>query len=62
MKAAKVAGKGEKNMNENKAIQCDVTKCRHNFRGCSCQLESIKVTCGCNEHQTCCGSYSEKHD
>lgn len=60
MKAAKSRKKERKNMHKNKAIRCDVTKCRHNAEGCNCCLDSIEVTCGCNEHQTCCGSYSEK--
>ena len=47
-------------MKENRSIRCDVTGCRHNFCGENCQLESIKVTCGCGESCTCCGSYSEK--
>lgn len=45
----------------NNKIRCDVTMCRHNCRGESCQLESIKVTSGCGEQCTCCGSYSEKN-
>ncbi len=48
-------------MNSNNSIKCDVTKCRHNYKGCNCQLDSIRITCGCADNQTCCDSYSEKN-
>ena len=44
----------------NDAIKCDVKSCMHNADGCNCRLESIKVTCGCGEHKTCCGDYTEE--
>ncbi|MBR1968214.1 MAG: DUF1540 domain-containing protein [Clostridia bacterium] len=47
-------------MYKNSCIKCDVEKCKHNADGCNCELESIKVTCGCGEQCTCCGDYSEK--
>ncbi|MBO5068475.1 MAG: DUF1540 domain-containing protein [Clostridia bacterium] len=47
-------------MYKNSCIKCDVKKCKHNADGCNCELESIKVTCGCGEQCTCCGDYSEK--
>lgn len=46
---------------KNYCIKCDVQKCRHND-GCNCQLDSIKVTCGCGEQCTCCDSYDEKQN
>lgn len=47
--------------NVNRDIACNVDKCVHNFNGCNCQLESIKVGCTCDsEVCTCCESYSEK--
>lgn len=49
-------------MQSNYKIKCDVTKCRHNCRGENCQLDSIKVTCGCGDSCTCCGDYAEKND
>ena len=49
-----------KNMNKNHSIKCDVRTCRHNAEGCNCQLDRIKVTCGCGDDCTCCGSYDEK--
>ena len=36
-------------MNRNYSIKCDVEKCKHNAEGCNCQLECIKVTCGCGD-------------
>lgn len=48
-------------MNKNYSIKCDVTKCKHNAEGCNCQLDTIKVTCGC-DNCTCCGSFSEKEN
>lgn len=47
-------------MNKNYSIKCDVKKCRHNAEGCNCCLDSVKITCGCGENQTCCGDYSEE--
>ena len=48
-------------MNKNYSIKCDVQKCRHNYSGSNCQLESIKVACcDCGEQCTCCASYEEK--
>ncbi|MBE7087401.1 MAG: DUF1540 domain-containing protein [Clostridiales bacterium] len=47
-------------MNRNFSIKCDVTGCRHNLEGCNCQLESIKVTCGCGDSCTCCNDYVAK--
>ena len=47
-------------MNKNHCIKCDVTKCRYNVEGQNCMLSDIKVTCGCGEQCTCCGSFSEK--
>lgn len=54
--------KENQNMNSNNSIKCDVTKCRHNLKGCNCQLDTIKVTCGCADNQTCCDSFSEKNE
>ena len=47
-------------MNKNYCIKCDVKKCRHNYDGCCCELDSIKVTHGCGEQNTCCDDYAEK--
>ncbi|MBE7090131.1 MAG: DUF1540 domain-containing protein [Clostridiales bacterium] len=50
-------------MHKNNSIKCNVTNCRHNEKGCNCQLDSICVTCGCEGEDgncTCCGSYSTK--
>ncbi len=40
----------------NCGIVCDVKKCRHNFNGKSCTLNTVKVSCDC-EDCTCCESY-----
>lgn len=47
-------------MNKNHSIKCDVKSCAHNAEGCNCCLESIKVTCGCGDNETCCGDYTEE--
>lgn len=54
--------KGEKKMNCNSCIKCDVRSCRHNNQGENCELDSIKVTCcQCTDvGKTCCDSYVEK--
>ena len=47
-------------MERNCGVKCDVLGCKHNVSGVACDLESIKVTCGCGSSCTCCGSYAEK--
>ena len=47
-------------MEKNYYIQCDVTSCKHNYKGQNCELGCIKITCGCGEQCTCCGDYLEK--
>lgn len=47
-------------MNRNYSIKCDVEKCRHNADGCCCELDTIRVTCGCGEQCTCCEDFEEK--
>ncbi len=47
-------------MEMNCCIKCDVQKCKHNVAGTNCNLQSIKVTCGCGDACTCCGDYSER--
>ena len=44
-------------MNTNDSIKCDVTKCRHNVKGCNCCLKSVKITC--EDGGTCCESFSD---
>lgn len=47
--------------NVNYDIACDVSTCKHNYQGCNCTLESIKVGCTCSQGNcTCCDSFSEK--
>ena len=47
-------------MKKNRNVKCDVVKCAHNDQGCRCELDQIKITCGCGEQCTCCGDYQEK--
>lgn len=47
-------------MYKNNSIKCDVTACKHNEDGCNCQLQQIKVTCGCGDNCTCCQDFCEK--
>ncbi len=44
----------------NQKIKCDVCSCKHNKQGESCELDSIKVTCGCGNDCTCCGDFCER--
>ncbi len=44
----------------NQKIRCDVCSCKHNDGGQNCNLDCIKVTCGCGEDCTCCGDFCEK--
>ncbi len=50
----------EKIMNRNYSIKCDVKECAHNAEGCNCSLDCVKITCGCDEHCTCCDSFNSK--
>lgn len=45
-------------MHKNQNIKCDVTNCKHNCQGKNCELDSIKVTCGCGMANTCCDSFA----
>ncbi len=46
--------------NINYDIACNVSSCRHNYKGCNCTLDKITVGCACHEDDcTCCKSYSE---
>lgn len=47
-------------MEKNRSIKCDVSKCMHNVQGENCNLETIKVTCGCDGVCTCCGDFVER--
>lgn len=49
-------------MDKKQIIGCQVTSCRHNSAGCSCDLDRIDVKpcCDCHsgrENESCCGSY-----
>ncbi len=46
-------------------IGCEVTSCRYNKQGCTCDLESIRVKPACDCHngacdEANCGSYVAK--
>ncbi len=47
----------------NQKIKCDVSSCKHNCHGENCELDSIKVTCGCGcgKDCTCCGDFCERN-
>lgn len=47
-------------MVKNESINCDVTKCSHNFNGCNCALSNIRITCCSDGSCTRCGNYQEK--
>ena len=47
-------------MEKNDSICCDVENCKHNAKGLSCCLKSVKISCGKGDGTTCCKDYSEK--
>ncbi|MBO5286161.1 MAG: DUF1540 domain-containing protein [Clostridia bacterium] len=49
-------------MNKNFGVCCDVSTCVHNQDGCNCDLDKIRVTCGCGDGCTCCGSFVKRTD
>ena len=52
----------------NKAINCDVSSCRHNNEKGKCTLSDVQISCTCNEHNchdsyyTICNSFSPSVD
>ncbi|MDO4565466.1 MAG: DUF1540 domain-containing protein [Clostridia bacterium] len=51
--------------NGKQCIGCEVTSCRHNRRGCECDLPAIMVKPSCNCHsgdadESMCASYECK--
>ena len=46
--------------NYNRDIACNVNTCKHNYQGCNCKLNTIKVGCSCGDTCTCCESYDEE--
>ncbi len=41
----------------NKGIDCDVCACKHNVRGCNCDLKNVRITSGNTDSMHFCGSF-----